>query len=374
MRCGWGCNIINNQNDSIISNYDIMDELKFEFFSKNPETGQSNNYLEFERFLELLIEEEDYFSSDVNDIKKMITRIRKIYYDKFGWDTFLIRKAAKIKGRYDVKIVDCGSSNFYKLEQLNKVDWYIGGIKAYKCRLVTYKPDDIVFPNRAGEIPDIYINNHQDVKMKNGFFCDVGHLFAGLDALNNPQKVSPFRVNNPISVDSNADVCTWLGDIATYCAELLYFSLNNETVTHEKKQETLLECASSSDMHGNLDSYVLNSLISDRIYSQTRISGIVEEYYSVYDPNKMLWKFCNLIGLGLFNETNGEFVNEKKWINYYIDQLRITTAFMVFSTTSSPRYKLDLPLKIWKGDFENILELKATLISFIKSLKENLYP
>jgi hypothetical protein len=346
-----------------------MDEIKFEIFSTSPESGHSGSYLEFEIFIELLIQEEEYFPNDLYDIKTMISRIRKIYYDKFGWDTYLIRNAANILGRYNVKIVDCGNLFNFQSKILNKVNWYVDGIKNPKCRLVSYKSDDLVFPERAGEVPEIYKNDHQDVKMKHGFFCDIGHLFAGLDAKNNLQSVSPFQFRNPITVDSNADVCTWLGDIATYCAELLYFKLNDVTVTHEMKQKTLLECASASDMHGNLDSYVMHSFIMNRMNNQIRISDLLKEYYSDYDSKKMVVEFCRLIGLGNLVESTGEFINEKQWIKYYVNQLRITSAFMVYSTTSGQN-QINLPFRIWQKHFDNVLELETTIKSFINSLKE----
>src|SRR5437868_2144677 len=125
----------------------LTGELIQPIFSSEPEHGHKpEDVLTLSQFLDLLKPEEDYFEGEEENTKVMITRLRKIFYDKWGWDTMLIRNTAAIKGRYEVKIVDCESST-PPAYTLKKVKYYTNNTYTPKCRLVTYRQDDRVYGN-----------------------------------------------------------------------------------------------------------------------------------------------------------------------------------------------------------------------------------
>lgn len=203
-----------------------MDELIQPILSNAP--NPLHDVLTLSRFLKLLREEEDYYPGEQNNTKLMITRLRKIFYDKEGWNTQLIRKAAGIEGRYEVSIEDSPEKCNDPISEFRKVRRYKDNEPRPKYRSVHYKADDKVHPELAGKTPVIYQCNHQEVRLPDGYICDLGHVLVGLDALNRPQVVSPlpdrlFFLHKLFPyVHSNVDVGTWLGDIASSAEDFLW--------------------------------------------------------------------------------------------------------------------------------------------------------
>jgi hypothetical protein len=314
----------------------------------------------------------------------------------------LIKKAAFIRGRYKVKTTDCPKTDKEKYRILRKTDKeeyrilsktdqdeyrILSEIRRYqknaykpKCRLVTYRNNDRVYGNRrVGQIPLIYIFDHQDVSLPEGYHCDIGHVLAGLDALNNFQKVSPIpdwlfflRRFFPCA-DSNADVTTWLGDIATSAAAFVFHFLRNEEPPDEKDEQIYINTnASASDMLGNIDAFVIHKSYNTNVIEGRPISEILEDYYGNENngsgfSKKRFCIFCKAIGLKNWNGL--QFSNEEEWLAYYADQLRNTTAFMAFST-SSLWQRLKLPHMIWKRRYEEIIKVRILLEIFLRELKK----
>ncbi|HEY6976914.1 MAG TPA: hypothetical protein VH396_11545, partial [Chitinophagaceae bacterium] len=308
-----------------------MENLIQPILSKEPEYGhEKSDVLSFSEFLSLLEEEENYFQDKQTGTSLMITRLRKIFYDKWGWNTQLIRKAAYIKCRYKVKIVTQLPDD--KPERgVKKVKHYKDNKYQPKYRLVTYRKNDRVFKNsRAGQVPEIYKNDHQDIFLPEGYQCDLAHTLAGLDAFNNFQVVSPlppflFFLHKLFPhADSNVEVTTWLGDIATTAADFLfeYLSKNKTPLSETTEQKYIDINASASDMLGDIDAYVINYLYKDYVSSKgKRLTEILEEYYNKCstDPSyqKQRFKiFCKEIGLHL-NEKENNFSNEEQWLKKY---------------------------------------------------------
>lgn len=380
-----------------------MDHLIQPILSSKPEIGHDpNKVLTFEQFIRLLKKEEDYFEEDKFNTRVMITRLRKIFYDGRGWNSQLIKKAAFISGRYKVKTTDCPKTakeeerilrkpdkeEYRTLSKTDKDGYRIlSEIRRYqkneyrpKCRLVTYRNNDRVYGNRrAGQIPLIYICDHQDVSLREGYHCDIGHVFAGLDALNNFQKVSPIpdwlfflRRFFPCA-DSNADVTTWLGDIATSAAAFVFHFLRNGEPPDEKDEQKYINtCASASDMLGNIDAFVIHNCYNTNVNQGKPVSKILEDYYGNENNETGFRKkrfsiFCKAVGLKNWN--GFQFSNEEEWMGYYGDQLRNTTAFMAFST-SSLKQRLKLPHMIWKKRFEEIIKVRILLEIFLVELKK----
>lgn len=348
-----------------------------------PESGHDRkSVLTLGQFLNLLKEEEDYFNGEQENTKLMITRLRKIFYDKWGWNTQLIRKAANIEGRFSVEVAECKP-------QPDDNDRFVKKIKRYshngykpKCRLVTYKPDDRVFGNRrVGKVPKIYRDDHADVILPEGNHCDLAHVLAGLDALNHPQVVSPlpdflFFLHRLLPyANSNADVATWLGDIATSAQDFVFAYLKNGRTPLDKKTEQFYIDinSSASDMLGNIDAYAIAHFYNVCTTKGRRVSEIFEEYYGdgaigISMRQQRFEVFSRHIGLGEWDGVN--FSRESEWRKNYKKELRCTTAFMIFSVSSDLRSKIFLPLKVWLKKFDHVAKADLLLDLFLRALKK----
>jgi hypothetical protein len=350
--------------------------------SSAPEHGHDPKHvLNFDQFLKLLKLEEDYFKDEQRQTKLMITRLRKIFYDKLGWDTQLIRRAANIKGRYEVKIMVCPDSLSGERAIISKIKYYRNNEYRPKCRMVAYSNHDRVYgSSRTGKVPFIYQNDHQDVLLPEGYHADLAHTLAGLDAINYPQVVSPLpdylfflRLFFP-SADSNADVTTWLGDIATTAADFVYFFLRENRPPNDQEQQLYINInASASDMLGNIDAFVINRLFDTSAIEGKSLTEIFEIYYCDSDQGK-IWRkqrlavFCDCVGL---KDWNGySFSNEADWIDNYTSQLRNTTAFMVFSSSENLWQKLTLCQQIWKRKYDHIIMPDYLLLLFLTAIKK----
>ena len=354
-----------------------MNRLRQPILSERPEPGQARvQVLSLAEFLILLREEEEYFPESIGNTNRLTTLLRKIFYDKWGWDTQLIRATAFIKCRYQVDIVDCPTDGIPPME-VKQLRRYKDLVNVPKCRLVTYRADDRKFPDRARKVPEIYRNNHQVVRLPEGFYCDLGHTLAGLDALNHPQAVTPLpfilsflRKLLPYA-DSNVAVCTWLGDIATTAGDFLLATLrrNNGRLSIEVEQELIERNAPGSDMLGNIDSYVIYKAYNLKTRNGQRVSEILEDYYSQGNEfREQRFKiFAQCIGLGEF--TSNTFNNEEQWLRYHKKQLRNTAAFMVNSVSSGFKLKYLVPWKLWRKRYEDVIQLELLLNLFLDELK-----
>ena len=345
-------------------------------YSKATEPGHPiKKTLPLSEFLELLKEEEDYWQPDQPKTKLMISRLRKIFYDQWGWNKELIRGAANIQGRYEVKIVDDPVEHGKAVRRIKDNQYQP------KHRLITYRSDDRVYgDSRVGQVPFIYQNDHQEVELPEGYFCDIAHVLAGLDAWNHRQIVTPlpgfltFLAKLFPHVDSNVDIVTWLGDIASSSGDFLFGYRRNgkRPISTEEEQDIINRDAPGSDMVGDIDPYVIAKMYEVGVEEGQRVTEIFEDYYLSDDPNshrkKRISIFCEMVGLSDWN--GEEFANERQWIHYYRKQLRDNTTFQVFSLTEEKLSSIWLPLVIWFGGFKPILKLEPLLEIWLKALKQ----
>ena len=355
-----------------------MNELTQPILSNTP--YPPHDVLSLSQFLDLLREEEDYYPGEQTNTKLMITRLRKIFYDKGGWNTQLIRKAAAIEWRYDDKIVDSPEKCAHSIMEFSKVRRYKNNKAASKYRCVQYKKNDRVHPELAGKMPEIYKTHHQEVCLPDSHICNIGHVLVTLDALNHPQVVSPlpdslFFLHKLFPhVGSNVDLGTWLGDIASSAEDFLWtFFSEKRPPTMQEEQNHINLDAPGSDMLGNIDGYVIGDCYDIKSTSGKRVTDILNEYYNGSPGKKQAGKlrfqiFCKLIGLGEFDGQN--FSNETEWLRLYKKQLRNATAFTTFSNTEETLKKIYFPIKIWTEKYENILKFEMLLQLFLKALKK----
>lgn len=333
--------------------------------------------LNFEQFITLLRSEEDYWPGEQHNTFLMTTRLRKIFYDRYGWNSELIRGTENIEGRYAVTLVPDTNPALIKKTS--------GGLKhnngitntEHMHRMVTVKAGDWMNPN-VGSVPEIYANDNQEIITPMQWYADMGHVLAGMDASNYLQPVSPLpswlmflRRLGP-SVDKNTDCATWLGDLSSVAGEFLFHGLaKKRKLTDQEKQEILNAEAPGSDMLGNIDSIVIPMIYNLKTNHGLRVTDILTDYYSSngmghYFLQRRCRAFCTFTGLKGWN--GSAFENEKQWLRYQTRQLRCTTAFYAFTAWKKPK-AIFMALGVWLHFFEKRLELKHLLSCLLGSLK-----
>jgi hypothetical protein len=350
-----------------------MNKLFQPIYSQNPERGHElKDVLTLEAFIQLLKEEEDYYPGEQNNTKLMITRLRKIFYDKWGWNKELIKGAATIESRYDVVIVDEGTEHTKEIRRFKKFHY------DPKHRSVVYKSDDKVYGNtRAGQPTFIYSNDHQEVVLPDGNYCDIAHILAGIDAANYRQVVTPlpgflsFLQYLLPYVGYNMDMATWLGDIGSSAGDFFFhYMLHKKPATLEEQQNYINIDVPGSDMLGNIDAYVINASYDVRTNKGMRFTEILEDYYfNEKSPRKKrITIFCQEVGLGTWN--GNSFSNENQWMKYYKKQSRNESSFQVFSVTDEKIHSVWMPIVVWLGFYKDILKGEELLNLVIEALKE----
>jgi hypothetical protein len=348
--------------------------------SRRPEPGHAEkDVLTVQQFISLLKEEEDYFEGEQTLLPLMITRLRKIFYDKWGWNKELIRRAAPIECRYQVTITDTPPRDSAGQSHVRRKQHYKDNMEVDKYRLVCYRKDDRVYGDtRAGQVPFIYQKDHQEVQLPDGSYCDIAHVLAGLDAWNNPQLVSPLppwlQFLYPLvpHCDSNMDLVTWLGDIATSAEAFVFDYLRNgkKPLSVYAEQHYVDINAPGSDMLGNIDSYAIAKSYDLSGASGRRLTDILEEYYlspaKSFFAQKRYALFCNAVGL---DWDGHRFTNEEEWIARYRPQLRDATTFMIYSLTDENLKSVLLPLEVWLGGYADVVKAEELLRLFLKTVK-----
>lgn len=352
-----------------------MQKIYQPIFSKIPEPGhEPEDILTLEQFIKLLKEEEDYYPGEQNNTKLMISRLRKIFYDKWGWNKELIKGAAHVESRYDVIIVEEGTEHTKEIKRYKKFHYNP------KHRSVVYKSNDKVYGNsRAGQPTFIYSHDHQEVVLPDGNYCDIAHILAGVDAANHRQIVTPlpsflsFLQYFAPYVGYNMDMATWLGDTGSSTGDFFYYKLlHGQHADEQQKQKYININTPGSDMLGNIDAYVINASYDVRSSNGLRFTEILEDYYYNEKSPKAsrISIFCKEVGLGLWNGTT--FSNENKWVKYYKKQLLNETSFQVFSITDEKIHSIWMPLVVWLGFYDDVLEIDTMIQIIIDALKSEI--
>jgi len=356
-----------------------MTQLVQPIYVTTPEPSHKiENVLTLEQFIKLLKEEEDYWEGEQHNTKLIITRLRKIFYDQWGWNKELIRGAASIKGRYVVTVVD------EPQEYAKPIRYYKKNEYVPKHRAITYSNNDRIYgATRVGQTPEIYKNDHQEVVLPSGYYCDVAHILATVDAHNYPQVVSPlpgflsflnFLVPH---VKANVDIVSWLGDIASSSGDFMFAYLRNnkKPIGTVEEQKYINIDAPGSDMVGDIDPFVIVKSYDVATSKGMRFTEILEDYY-LNESSKLSGRknrigiYCQAIGL--FGWDGRNFRNEKSWLTNYRKQLRDNVTFQVFSLTDEKLKSLWLPLLIWFNGYKDVLKLELLLEIYLKALKEEL--
>ncbi|MCC5916857.1 MAG: hypothetical protein JJU02_05960 [Cryomorphaceae bacterium] len=351
-----------------------MNNLFIPIFSSQPEIGHKpEDVLSLKEFLDLLREEEDYWDGDQNNTKLMISKLRKIFYDNWGWNSEAIRGAKAVEARYEALIVDDTSPTDKKKYKKLKYQ--------PKHREVVYSKNDRVYgSSRAGKPTFIYANDHQEVRLPDGNLCDVAHILCGLDAWNHHAPVTPLP-NSLLALDlisphanSNMDFVTWLGDIASVAADWFFEFLlgDGQELSTEELQRHILIGAPGSDMLGNIDAYAIKAFYNISARKGMRVTEILHDFY--FENTRLRENripiFCQSVGLlGWDGES---FENEDQWLASFYKQLRDSTSFIIESLTNQRLSSVSLPLKVWIGKYHNVLKIEKLLEILLIALKKEM--
>lgn len=273
-------------------------------------------------FIELVRQEEEkYPDSEQSNTKLMVTRLRKIFYNAPGWDKYLIPKAASVQPPY-------GEYKERERSRKRVAPW--GPLNNFNLVDKEYYPVD-----ESGKRPTIYLN--QEVMIEDGptkgAFIDMGHVFAGWDAFNNPGPVvSP--VLYELKINRNWDAATWVGDLGSVLAEAWVAYVNGERpLSIITLQRLIDEYAPAQDMLGNIDSYVL----STQGFSG-RVSDILDQYYfernSANGQQQRFRVFAQEIGIGPL--VRGTYRNAGTRAGLHIDEINDAAALYIGAGADPP--------------------------------------
>jgi hypothetical protein len=263
-------------------------------------------------------EEAKWPAAEQTDTSLMITRLRKIFYGAPGWDKYLIPGAAGVGSGYTINEEETGREN-----------------------LSLVGPDaDIVRKRLAvkdatGASPAIA--SQQEVRLEDGSFDDIGHVFAGLDAANHPAAVSA-----PLGIASLADnkaAVTWTGDLGSAVTEMLFKAFNSTApITVSSMQAIVNEYASGQDMLGDIDAYVIADQYSISSSGGKKVSELLRAYYLGAATSAdgrarehRYSRFCTLTGLTGW--TGSGFANETAWLDRWTPEVAGAAALYFGAST-----------------------------------------
>lgn len=287
--------------------------------------------ISIEDFIALLEAEEGKVAAEEQtNTRLMISRFRKLFYGSQGWDEHLIPGAKDVRPLYQFQEQETGRRAI-EMPGLPNLTEYIQRVP----RLIG-APEALRDPSRV-----------QEVRMPDGTFVDVGHVLAGLDALNHPTSVSvPVLAN--IGIRRNVDAVTWVGDLGSVLAEAVLKAVESErSIGISEYQDIINEYASAQDMLGNIDAYVVGDAFAINTSSGLKVSEMLRRDYLGDNAARArrFSRFGELIGLGGF--AGGLFANEEAWIEGYLDDVNDAAALYLAAQTDSAFFGATLLQRGW---------------------------
>lgn len=280
--------------------------------------------IDLEAFLRVMRAEEDRLPrSERLDAKLTITRLRKLFYGGRGWDEHLIPRAAGVPPLYPFSMAD-----------------------PVRREVQAPGPDVLEFVDRSprldGAPPELQSPGElQEVRMPDGERVDVGHVLAGLDAINHPAPVAPLGM---YEIASNVDAVTWAGDLGSVLAEVLFQQITRDRpLTDAEVQQQIDLCAPPQDMLGNVDAYAIGAAYDISPAADRRVSDILEDYYG--EPttanlprSRRFTTFALTVGLGALKD--GSFTAEQAWLRRYERDVAHAAALYVGAISETARWSL----------------------------------
>lgn len=284
--------------------------------------------LSLDEYLLLLEEVENNHPDIARNTRLMITKFRKAFYNSFGWNDELIRGTADVK----------------PFEHL---------------------PDGLTPQNHL-------------IKLSNGDYFDIAHIFAILDSWNHPGYFTPlpdflmFLHRLFPTVKSRFMASGWLGDLSSVTGQFFLHWKETGTAYDDKgKQDIIEQYAPGAKMLANADSVIIPHIYNLGIDNGLKVSEIIKDYYSEDGLGLSFRKrrfslFAELLGLGDFEGQT--FQKESSWLKFYFGQLKTCSAFYLIFF----RKKISTvwwSLLIWLGFYKKELEDQFVLTLFLDALK-----
>ena len=281
---------------------------------------------DFSVFLTIIRAEEARLPpAEAADTRTMITKLRKLFYGAPGWDSYLIPGAAGVAPLYGVQEQETRRAELEIPDSPNLTDY------VEKKQVLVGAPAALADPASI-----------QEVRMPNGDFVDVGHVLAGLDALNHPGPAA--GPGGLFNVASNVGAVTWIGDLGSIVGECIVTRLTatgGRSLTDAEIQAEIDRMAPGQDMLGNVDAYVIGATLATG-GTGLRVSDMLEQYYGgagVATPagesarNQRFTIFANQVGLGALSGT--AFVNEATWKRTFLPQVQNAAGLYMGAVTES---------------------------------------
>ncbi len=311
-------------------------------------------------FLEIIRVEEGKLPEEERlNTKLMISKLRKLFYGSAGWDAHLIPGAADVQPLYT-----------FEEEETGRREWEGPGPNVLEA--VDKRPHLIGAPEALAHPADI-----QEVRMPNGDFVDVGHVLAGLDAINHPATVGPYYM---YEMASNVDAVTWAGDLGSVLAERIFQTMKKGgPLTDAEVQAQIDEYAPAQDMLGNVDAYAIGDAFDVGSARGKRVSEILAEFYGgpgMASPTgtaahaKRFTTFARKIGLGPL--VGGAFANEAAWLTRYELEIGKAGALYVGASTEVATWSVTFGLGAKLGLMDRVRDspFRRTLLErFLAELK-----
>lgn len=211
-------------------------------------------------FLQVVEDEEDRLPRGERlDTKRMITRLRKLFYGGTGWDEHLIPGAAEVPPLYRFTMAD-----------------------PVRRAFEAAGPDVLDFVDRRARLEGappalVHPGDLQEVGLSDGEVVDVGHVLAGLDAINHPAAVAPLGL---YEIARNVDAVTWAGDLGSVLAEALFQRARlGRPLSDAELQAQIDLCSPPQDMLGNIDAYAIGAAYDISAGAGRLVSEILRDYY-----------------------------------------------------------------------------------------------
>ena len=307
-------------------------------------------------FLRVIRAEEDRLPQGERlDTRLTISRLRKLFYGGRGWDEHLIPGAAGVTPLYPFEMAAPVRREF-EAPGPNVLDFV-----DRRARLVG-APPALAHP---GDL--------QEVRMPDGELVDVGHVLAGLDAINHRAEVAPLGL---YEMASNVDAVTWAGDLGSVIGEVLFQEARlDRTLTVAEVQAQIDLCAPPQDMLGNVDAYVIGAAYDISPRAGRRVSDILLDYYGSPATagtarSRRFTTFAREVGLGRLE--GDAFAAEPAWRARYEREIGHAAALYVGAISELAAWSLPYAVGAKLGLMKTTRDdpLRHTLLEqFVASLR-----
>jgi hypothetical protein len=312
-----------------------------------------------------------------NNFPLMATRLRKIYYGLDGWDENLIVAATKIPRPFKTDQVEVSR---FSLSLPDVPDWVDVVRKCYTIQDngITHKVSGARCSCGATRI-----YHAQEVQLADGKDCDLGHVYAGLDAINNPNavtlRIAGLPVDDfPIRICRNCDATTWVGDLGSVLAEWFFKQFHpdrgsSSPLSIKEANAVIHELAPGCDMLGNIDAFVIfDSYLKVCRPVGPKVSEVLRQYYlqnNEYRSHRYSI-FAKTIGLQ-WDRSKKDFSNTDAWMNYYEDEIKNAAAMYTWVNIEGGFFGLSEAIGITIG-ISQAPSVRVISTNFLRELRNRI--